>query len=47
MDGLAKEEIDILPFLGSFNDDNPRSDLHLQTALVERNGIDHVLVFYL
>ena len=45
MDGLAEEGVEIVPFFGSFNDDNAGSDS--QTALVESSGNDHVSVFYL
>jgi hypothetical protein len=44
-DGPAEEGVEIVPFLGSFNDGNAGSDL--QTALVESSGNDHVSVFYL
>ena len=43
MDGIAEEGVEIVPFLGSFNDDNAGSVSH---ALVESSGNDHVLVFY-
>ena len=43
MDSLAEEGVEIVPFLGSLNDDNAGSDL--QTTLVESSR-DHVSVFY-
>jgi len=43
MDSLAEEGVEIVPFLGSLNDDNAGSDL--QTTLVVSSS-DHVSVFY-